>query len=349
MEKVVTVNLGGNAYQLDESAFEVLRAYLDLANRQLADNPDRPEILADFEQAIADKCRRFLNVAKTVVTAAEMRRIVDEMGPVDGAEPPPAQGAPAGGSARSESAAPTPRKRFYRIREGAMMGGVCTGLAAYFDVDVTIVRVVVVVLSVMGWGILVYWLLVFIVPEAQTPEEQAAAHGAAPFNAQAIVDEAKRATAQAAQHARSTVDELRSPRAAWRRQWRAQRRQWRRMPPPTWFGVLPLLLVIGVVWFVLTMVWPLVPPGVPTWARVLAVVVLMQIVTSPLRAMRVGPYGMQPYAWLAVWDGLIGVGVMGLAIWLLYTHMAPPHDLGGFISGVPGAVRSLANEMVHWF
>jgi hypothetical protein len=28
MQKVVAVNLNGNAYQLDESAYEVLRAYL---------------------------------------------------------------------------------------------------------------------------------------------------------------------------------------------------------------------------------------------------------------------------------------------------------------------------------
>jgi len=113
MEKVVNVNLNGNAFQLDESAYDVLRTYLDLANRQLADNPDRAEIVADFEQAIADKCRRFLNPAKTVVTAAEMQRIVDEMGPVEGAASstrPPA-GVNAGADAHAPRAETTPRKR----------------------------------------------------------------------------------------------------------------------------------------------------------------------------------------------------------------------------------------------
>ena len=46
------------------------------------DNPDRAEIIADLEQAIADKCRRFLGPHKTVVTAAEVEQIIREMGPV---------------------------------------------------------------------------------------------------------------------------------------------------------------------------------------------------------------------------------------------------------------------------
>src|SRR5262249_48718950 len=60
MQKVITINLNGNAYQLDEAGYEALVAYLDRAERQLRDNPDRAEILADLEQAIAEKCLRYL-------------------------------------------------------------------------------------------------------------------------------------------------------------------------------------------------------------------------------------------------------------------------------------------------
>jgi len=48
MQKVITINLNGRAYQLDESAYEALRAYLNAAETQLKDNPDRAEILRDF-------------------------------------------------------------------------------------------------------------------------------------------------------------------------------------------------------------------------------------------------------------------------------------------------------------
>src|SRR5262245_51544205 len=84
MRKVTTINLNHNAYQIDEDGYEALRAYLDDAARALASNPDREEILADLEQAIADKCRHALGQYKTVVSAAEIARILTEMGPVAG-------------------------------------------------------------------------------------------------------------------------------------------------------------------------------------------------------------------------------------------------------------------------
>ena len=56
MERVVTINLNGNPYQLEEPAYDALRAYLERARATLADNPDKAEIIRDLEQAIADKC-----------------------------------------------------------------------------------------------------------------------------------------------------------------------------------------------------------------------------------------------------------------------------------------------------
>ena len=66
MQKVIIINLNGNAYQLDEDAYAALRIYLDNAEAQLAFNPDKTEIVADLEQAIAEKCMRFLAPHKTV-------------------------------------------------------------------------------------------------------------------------------------------------------------------------------------------------------------------------------------------------------------------------------------------
>ena len=108
MQKVITINLNGNAYQIDESGHAALVAYLEGAERLLKDNPDRAEIVADLEQAIADKCRGFLGPHKTVVTAAEVDQIIREMGPVDaegGADSNAAgSGAAAGASASGTGA-----------------------------------------------------------------------------------------------------------------------------------------------------------------------------------------------------------------------------------------------------
>ena len=209
MERVVTINLNGNPYQLDESAYDALRAYMGRAEASLADNPDRAEIVRDLEQAIADKAGAYLGAHKSVLSGAEMTAILNEMGPVEG-EPREAPN----DSGKSGDA----RKRLYRVREGAWIAGICSGLAAYLDIDVAIVRVLAVVLGFVtsGWLLLAYLIAMFIIPSAQTSAEWAAAHGL-PFNTQEIIDRAKREYRAAAE------DMSRD----WRRTWRAQRRAWR--------------------------------------------------------------------------------------------------------------------------
>src|SRR5471030_2895952 len=109
MQKVITINLNGNAYQIDESGYAALVAYLEGAERQLKDNPDCAEIVKDLEQAIGDKCRGFLGPHKTVVSAGEVEQIVREMGPVDAASPAAAE--PESGGARSGAARTRARPR----------------------------------------------------------------------------------------------------------------------------------------------------------------------------------------------------------------------------------------------
>ena len=119
MRRVVTISLNGNAFALEEDAAEALGHYLESARVALQSNTDQAEILADLEQAIAEKSRRFLGAHKTVLTRAEMTQILTEMGPVeneptaspDSAEPPPVP------------PSPRPRQTLYRIRQGQQVGG----------------------------------------------------------------------------------------------------------------------------------------------------------------------------------------------------------------------------------
>src|SRR5262245_60690062 len=134
MRKVITGSLNGNAYQFEEGAFEALRRYLAQAAAGAAGNPDRAEMLADLEQSIADKCDGFLGKHKNVVSDEEARRILREMGPVEGSAPDTEPAAATDACAHSACAprAAAPRRRLYRIPGEGMLGGVCAGLAAYF-------------------------------------------------------------------------------------------------------------------------------------------------------------------------------------------------------------------------
>ena len=56
-------------------------------------------------------------------------------------------------------------KRLYRSRSERMVWGVCGGLANYFDMDPTIVRVIFVLLALAnGVGIVVYIIMAIVVP-----------------------------------------------------------------------------------------------------------------------------------------------------------------------------------------
>ncbi|GET33737.1 hypothetical protein PbJCM13498_26000 [Prolixibacter bellariivorans] len=59
-------------------------------------------------------------------------------------------------------------KRLIRSRTDRMIAGVCGGLAEYFDLDVSIIRILFVVLTIFtaGFpGILVYIIMWIVVPE----------------------------------------------------------------------------------------------------------------------------------------------------------------------------------------
>jgi phage shock protein PspC (stress-responsive transcriptional regulator) len=196
MQKVITINLNGNAFQLDEHGYDALRVYLEHAEAQLGGNPDASEIIRDLEQSVAEKCLRLLGPGKSVVTTAEITQILREIGPVESG------GATSGHPTATSAATPQP-KRLYQIREGALVSGVANGLAAYFNIDPTIVRVAFVAAAVVEMAnydrpplltIGLYVLLVFLVPYAKTSEERAAAQGASatlPYKLQNAVEKVK--------------------------------------------------------------------------------------------------------------------------------------------------------------
>lgn len=211
MRKVTLASLAGNAYQLEEAAHEKIEAYLERAARTLAGNPDKAEILADLEQAIADKCDSFLGKHKNVISADEASQILREMGPVlggndsstgwqstaTGAETTADAGAAAYDSRDSYGIDTLPRrKRLMRVPSEGMLGGVCAGISAYLDIDVVWVRLVFVLLTIFTGVWFFVWLAMLIVmPAARTPEQVASVRGDA-LSAREVMEMARRKSAE---------------------------------------------------------------------------------------------------------------------------------------------------------
>ncbi|HYJ40868.1 MAG TPA: PspC domain-containing protein [Steroidobacteraceae bacterium] len=354
MQKVVSISLNGIAYQLEEPGYNQLRSYLERAESRLKDSPDRTEVMNDLEQAIGEKCARVLGPHKTVVNEAEVARIIEEMGPVESAEEKAAgAGAAPEGAPEQESAyvGPQPRKRLFNIREGAMWAGVCNGIAAYINVDVTWVRIAFALITIFSWGgmILVYIALAFIVPTAETAEDRAAAFGM-PFNTEELIGRAKKNFEKFGSDYR------------WRREWRRQQRHWNRQ----WHQMseqvrqataqaapqmgttaraimsifLPIAAIVGAVLFVVWILamlslvtqhtvfgWGL-PHGMPLWVGLLVLVLVYFAISAPLKAIRHGgreAAGSHP-GWGAL-HGLMWMGFTVLFFWLAYTFFPGVREL----------------------
>ena len=163
MKRVITASLNRNAYQFEEDAYARLEAWLAEASARLAGDPDRTEILADLEQAIADQCTQRLRPHQQVVTLEELQPALDHVGRVE----TPDVGAPAAAEAPASAGAAAPLK-LEQISQGAWISGVCLGLARYSGLDPTLVRALaVVLLFITGGGmILLYAVMMLMIPFA---------------------------------------------------------------------------------------------------------------------------------------------------------------------------------------
>jgi len=348
METVVSINLGGSAYQIETSAHAALKAYLERAEAALASNPDKAEILKDLEQAVADKAVAFLSAYKNVITAADMAQILEQLGPVHGANAEaPSRDAPQ--TEEKDSGGDFWRgRRLYRIRDRGSLTGISSGLAAYLDIDPSLVRFGWIIAFFLsgGFAAVIYLVAMFVVPLASSPEDVAAAHGA-PFNAQDVIERARRNFEEyATQGDRSW--------RTWRAEARRARRDARRAearafaasaPPPagplSWIGrsfgaifaIVFALIGVALLIAFLFMLFSLItagavlgwtpPGGVPIWVAILIVCAIYGAIAGPIHAMQGVAYNAllgRPSHHAGDHSSGFGLLIFALIGWWFYEH-----------------------------
>ncbi len=173
MNKTISINLGGRNFFIEEDAFQKLDGYLKAIKQHFSEYSGSEEIVADMESRIAEKFgEKFKDDNQAVITAANVESLIAELGTVEdiaGEEGKKEQAYNASSNAK-QSFAP---KRLMRNGDDKIIAGVCSGIAAYFEIDPFIVRAVFGLL-IFAWGAIVpiYFLLWIIMPEAKTPTEK---------------------------------------------------------------------------------------------------------------------------------------------------------------------------------
>ena len=381
MNKVITINLGGNAYQLEEGGYDALRAYLETAATRLQGNPDRDEILSDIERAIAEKFLALLASHKTVVVTKEVAAVLAEMGPIEAdsgeAAAPGASGtsgASGHGAAGEERAAGRggPPRRLYRIHEGAMIAGVCNGIAAHVNVDPTLVRLAFVILTMLwGTGLLVYLVMAIVVPEARSPEEKAAASGD-PSTAQEFIRRAKEGYYGAMkgfpgrkarrEWKRRFKRDMRANADQWRHNWHCYWEEHAPIHPGMGFALPLLSLLHGaakVLWICALIsllatgaVFGLaLPANVPVWVAALLLFIAYGILVGPLKVARRACYrglGRPRWAWSFVFvlDAVVWLAVVAALLWLA-VHYFP--ELREAVRSIPSLAHQAADDIRAWW
>ena len=140
MKKVISVHLSNKMFQIEEDAYTYLNHAL---NHQWKKQELEAQVAEQLEQKLAG--------GKTVITYPDVVDALYQLG---------------FSAAEYQSATSLREKRLYRQPKDKMIGGVCTGLSEYFEIDPVLVRVLFVIAFFMFWGFWAYIILWIIVPQA---------------------------------------------------------------------------------------------------------------------------------------------------------------------------------------
>ncbi|MGV8829109.1 MAG: PspC domain-containing protein [Breznakibacter sp.] len=189
MKKTLNINLDGFPFQIEEDAYELLRDYLHRIESKLGSNDEAREVVSDIESRIAELFRMEGRNAPLIITHDRVAEVIQTIGEPDefiDHKGDAAEGkSPGLGSEPNNPMGSVIEKRLYRNPNDKVLGGVCSGLAAYFNMDVLIVRVLFVLGFLLSAGTLVtlaYLVLWIAIPKAVLIEQKLAMQGGISFS-----------------------------------------------------------------------------------------------------------------------------------------------------------------------
>ena len=174
MKKIININLSGRVIPIEDSAFEKLQAYIESLRRYFANEESRDEIINDIESRISELLQEKIRKGADAVTDVDINEVIASMGTVEDFEAEEKESATSAtaASASHESnqqnytyAEKKPRGRLYRDSNDRFIGGVCSGIATYLNVDPAVVRLLFAILGFgTGIGFLAYIILWIVLP-----------------------------------------------------------------------------------------------------------------------------------------------------------------------------------------
>ena len=170
MKQVININFQGRVVPIEVTAFELLKNYTESLNRYFADEEGKEEIINDIESRIGELFQQRIKEGATCITDDDVNAIISSMGRPEDFDAE--EGTQTAGAEKQEkqtdnsqyqsSTFTSAGNRLYRDENNKVLGGVCSGLGNYFNIDPVIVRIIFIV--TFGVAFLPYLILWAAVP-----------------------------------------------------------------------------------------------------------------------------------------------------------------------------------------
>lgn len=152
MKKTITINLAGVVFHIEEDAFEQLQSYLNSIRHYFSKFKGGIEIQGDIELRIAEIFSEAISKSKQAITQEDVDNLIRQMGKVEEMaedidleiEPEPTQEKQNQSAGSKSFDAP---KKLVRDTSNAIIAGVCSGMAVYFEVNPLWIRLGMVALA----------------------------------------------------------------------------------------------------------------------------------------------------------------------------------------------------------
>lgn len=189
MKEITKASVAGYSFTFEKEAYDYLEGYLGEIEKHFSGKEDGKEIIADIEERMSELLRLDIGDTDRVVSLSDVQHLVEIMGKptdMDGQEPNSESSSDEAKTESPRSESPFYRKRIYRDEDSAVLGGVLSGLANYFQIDKVLLRVIFVLLVVIGHKlvneigsslVLAYLVMWVVVPKAKTIQQKLAMSG----------------------------------------------------------------------------------------------------------------------------------------------------------------------------
>ncbi len=177
MNKTIIININGIIFHIEEDAYEVLKSYMTEVKRHFANSEDSLEITTDIENRIAEMFNELLiRESRQVIVTADVTAIIGQMGTVEDFETSAVDDDANPGFASHQSF--TDNRKLFRDPDDHLLGGVCAGIANYFDVETVWIRLAfALAICFGGTGLMLYIILWIVVPKAASRADKMAMKG----------------------------------------------------------------------------------------------------------------------------------------------------------------------------